>query len=120
MNRYTVIGFLNFLVGGFLFVISLVTLVFILPKITSFYSAMNADVTKNMLTAYLSITIQIFMGTINIFLGTRMFSKNSSIRTRSLKKAIIILFVTFLLIGFLTAITTLSTILPIYNLTNNF
>lgn len=119
MNRYTITGVLDFLIGGIVLIIPLLMLIFVLPKILALYSEANADVTKNIITAYISIAIQIFMGILNIFFGTRQFSKDPIIRTKYFKWAIIVPIVTLLLLGILIIISMISAIAPIYNLNSN-
>lgn len=117
MNRYTITGVLDFLIGGIVLITPLGMLVFVLPKILTIYSEANADVTRNIITTYISIAIQIFVGLLNIFLGTRMFSKDQIKRIKYFKWATIVPIVTFIIFSLLIITSTLAAIFPLYYLT---
>ncbi len=67
MNKFKIVGLINFLLGTGQIVMPLIQLLFIIPKLNSVYAEFNAPV--NTSTIYLFPVLLIIMGIVNLFLG---------------------------------------------------
>lgn len=111
-SNYSLIGVINLLLGAGQFGLSLVSLIFVLPKVLAMYSDFNASVNRGQI--YASYGLILFMGIINILVGLKLFKKPTD---KLLKLGIISGVVTTIVTIFLISYGSAASLGPIYGLT---
>lgn len=105
-------GTINFSLGAGQVGMSLVQILFIIPKLNSVYAEFNAPINTN--TTYLFPFLLVIMGIVNLFLGLKLLKAKPS--EKILMSGIVFIIISFVLGGFLMALSSISTLGPIYNL----
>lgn len=118
MTKYKIVGILNLFLGVLEVVYPLFALIFTLPKLTRLYSDFGAEM-PSFTPTYLILGIVVLIGVGNLFFGFNLISKSGK-KDKYFKYALILVIASLLLGGVFYSITSLSVILPIYNLTSQF
>lgn len=114
MNKYKIVGTTNLLMGIFSLVIPLISLSFVLPKVTQVYNEFGA--TSNLTGSYLAIGFGILLGLINLLFAYKLFSTKTVKKDKFFGIGIVTAIGTFFLSGVVSAIISMSALSPIYNL----
>lgn len=112
----SVMGIINLLLGGGQTGLSLIGLLFVLPKLNSLYSDFNAQVDRG--SMYLPYALILLMGVINMFIGIKLLSKSVSNKSVFLNFGVISAVITAIITILLVALGSASSLGPIYNLTS--
>ena len=118
MNKYKVVGVVNLLFGVFQIIYPLLVIFFTLPRLTELYSELNIQ-GYSFISTYLIIGFVMLIGIGNFFFGLNLISKSEK-KEKYFKYALMLIIASFLFVGILFNLASLSTILPIYNLTSQF
>lgn len=116
MNKYKIVGIMDFLVGVAQVLYCLAMYIVVIPKLALLYSDMNINIIKNLNQAYTFLGFLFVLGVVSIALSFKLFSKSQVIRNKYYKTAVIILVINMFFTGILFFGMLLSTITPIYNL----
>lgn len=117
MDKYKIIGVVNLLFGIFQVVCPLFIIFITLPRLTAMYSEFNVQ-GAFLTPTYLILGVVMLIGIGNLFFGFSLVSKSEK-KEKYFKYALMLIIASFLFGGILFSIASLSTILPIYNLTSH-
>ena len=118
MDKYKVVGILNFFFGFIQVVFPLLTLVLVIPKLSALYTELDVEV--SLVPAFLSSGLCLLVGGTNLFIGARLFSKEKKSRQKYFTIGLILAIGSFAFAGILTYLNALSAVMPIYSLTSQF
>lgn len=118
MTRYKTVGIVDLFLGTIDIIYSLFIFLFTLPKLNSLYSEFSAESSAFNSTSLVLILL-LLMGMADIFFGVNLVS-NSEKKVKYFKFGLVFLIINLLLVGIFYAITSLSIIIPIYQLTSSF
>jgi len=119
MTKYRIVGVVNFLLGFLEIVYPLILIFFTIPKMYELYAQFHAEVPSPVGT-YMILSLILLVGIINLFLGTKLFSKSAG-KDTYFTFAIILIAASFLSYWIFSAATTLSSvIMPMSALTSDF
>lgn len=110
-SNHSLMGIISLLLGAGQAGLSLVSLIFVLPKLLAMYSDFNASVNRGQI--YASYGLIIFMGIINISIGLKLFTKPTD---KLLKLGVILGVITAIVTIFLISYGSAASIVPIYGL----
>ena len=93
MTKYRIVGVVNFLLGFLEIVYPLILIFFTIPKMYEFYSKINVEL-PSPVGSYIILSLILLVGIINLFLGTKLFSKSAG-KDKYLTFAIILIVTSF-------------------------
>lgn len=119
LTKYKVIGILDILIGLMLVVYPLVVVLFILPKLSALYWEVGVNVFSNMFITQILSAVVLILGAASLCIGFKLLSSSGASKEKYFTYGIIFLILALVLGSFLIALSTISTILPIYDLTSS-
>lgn len=119
MNKYVVIGGIDLFIGLFQILIPLVQILFVIPKVYLLYQDVGVAVPNQSLN-YLVLGLIVVGGVLNSFVGLNLLLSSKLKKEKYFTYGWVLFIVNLLFLGLLVAFLSLSTILPIYQVTTQF
>ena len=115
MTKYTIVGFVNLLVGSLQTINFLFTIFITLPRLTELYSEFAAQ-RPSFMSTYLRLGFTVLLGISNFFFGFTLISKSEK-KIKYFRYALILAIIS---IPLGVIFINIASILPVYNLTSPF
>lgn len=115
--KYKIVGALNLLVGFSGIIVPINYAFFVLPGLTSVYSAFEASTQANITITYIAMGILLLIGLGNIFLGINLFTAR---KEKYFNFAAIFLISSWVIFALINGVIVYLVIMPIYNLVSQF
>lgn len=117
--KYTLVAVVNLFFGIIQLIFPLIFLLFIIPSLKEIYASFNGA-PNTLSTSHLIIAVSLILGSLNIWISIKLFSKSTVLEKREkyVKYGIISAIISFLTLGLLLGSLSITVMSPMYNLSN--
>lgn len=113
--KYKIVGIANFLIGGIQILVALMLIFLVIPRMQSLYQDFNVQIPS--IKPYLMPSLNTILGSLNIFLGYKLFSTETNDIDKYFTVSVIYLTFTFIIASVIAKLSILSLLIPLYKLT---